>query len=171
MGTFWTEKNAVPNPGEFAHRSFPNSLKSNEQLWAFAQITQDKWATVSESLRSLMTKEGPWANPSGPSWQMSDNERFVHVAHDKRVNERIIDRFFWVNHSFALSFTKNEWFAHNFLNKILLVGTFVARFTSDSLIPSFLMSNVSKSLRLLTKNEHCEQMAQVAHQKWATKSA
>ena len=39
---------------------------------------------------------------------------------------------------------------------------------SDSLIPSFLMSHVSKSLRSLTKNELCERIAQVAHQKWAT---
>ena len=52
---------------------------------------------------------------------------------------------------------------------------------SDSLIPSFLVSDVSKLLRLLTKNEwpwairsgHSpkmsdhEQIAQVAHQKWA----
>ena len=38
---------------------------------------------------------------------------------------------------------------------------------SDSLIPSFLVSNVSESLRSLTKNERCERIAQVAHQKWA----
>ena len=38
---------------------------------------------------------------------------------------------------------------------------------SDSLIPSFLVSDVSESLRSLTKNERCEQIAQVAHQKWA----
>ena len=38
--------------------------------------------------------------------------------------------------------------------------------TSDSLIPSFIMSHVSKSLRSLTKNERCEQIDQVAHQKW-----
>ena len=52
---------------------------------------------------------------------------------------------------------------------------------SDSLIPSFLVSDVSESLRSLTKNEqpwairsgrseemsNCEQIAQVAHQKWA----
>ena len=37
---------------------------------------------------------------------------------------------------------------------------------SDSLIPSFLVSDVSKSLRLLTINEQCEQIAQVDHQKW-----
>ena len=41
---------------------------------------------------------------------------------------------------------------------------------SDLLIPSFLMKDVSKSLRLLTKNEWCEQIAQVAHHKWATMS-
>ena len=29
------------------------------------------------------------------------------------------------------------------------------------------MSNVSKLLRQLTKNERCEQITQVAHQKWA----
>ena len=38
---------------------------------------------------------------------------------------------------------------------------------SDSLIPSFLVSDVSKLLRSLTKNERCEQIAQVVHQKWA----
>ena len=38
---------------------------------------------------------------------------------------------------------------------------------SDSLIPSFLVIDVRESLRLLTKNERCECIAQVAHQKWA----
>ena len=58
----------------FAHRSFAHSLislKSNEGLWVIrsdcsrqmsdceriAQVAQDKWATVSESLRALMTNE------------------------------------------------------------------------------------------------------------------
>ena len=41
---------------------------------------------------------------------------------------------------------------------------------SDSLIPSFLMSDVSESLRLLTKNEQCERIAQDALQKCATMS-
>ena len=41
---------------------------------------------------------------------------------------------------------------------------------SNSLIPSFLVSDVSESLKSLTKNERCEQIAQVAHQKWATMS-
>ena len=58
--------------GSFAHHSFAHSLillKSNERLWAIrsdrsrqmsdregiAQVTQRKWATVSESLSSLKT--------------------------------------------------------------------------------------------------------------------
>ena len=38
------------------------------------------------------------------------------------------------------------------------------------LISSFLVSNVSESLISLKSNERCEQIAQVAHQKWATMS-
>ena len=41
---------------------------------------------------------------------------------------------------------------------------------SDSLIPSFLVKYVSASLSSLTKNEGCERIAQVTHQKWATMS-
>ena len=41
---------------------------------------------------------------------------------------------------------------------------------SNSLIPSFLMSDVNELLRSLTKNERCEQIAQVAHQKLAAMS-
>ena len=36
---------------------------------------------------------------------------------------------------------------------------------SESLISSFLVSDVSELLRSLTKNEQCERIAQVAHQK------
>ena len=41
---------------------------------------------------------------------------------------------------------------------------------SESLISTFLVSNVSESRRSLTKNERCELIAQVAYQKWATMS-
>ena len=41
---------------------------------------------------------------------------------------------------------------------------------SDLLIPLFLVSDVSESLRSLTNNERCERIAQVAHQKWANHS-
>ena len=126
----------------------------------FAQIPQDKWATVIKSLRSLMSKEQPWANRSGRSWQMSDRERFTQVAHDKWANEQIA-RFFWANRS-AFSLTKNERFAKKKLTKIVFFGTLAI-----CSFPLFLMSDMSKSLRLLTKNER---FTQVAYQKWATMS-
>ena len=73
------------------------SLKPNERLWAirsdrsnqmsdcerFAQIAQNKWATMSESLRSLRGNEPPWANCSGRSRQMSKHEQFAQVAQRK----------------------------------------------------------------------------------------
>ena len=40
---------------------------------------------------------------------------------------------------------------------------------SDSLIPAFLLSDVSESLKSFTKNDQCEQIAHVAHQKWANR--
>ena len=74
-----------------------NQMSNCEQ---FAQITQDKWATLSRSLRSLMSKEWPWANCSGHSGQMSDHEQFAQVAH--MINERMSKLlFFWANCSFA----------------------------------------------------------------------
>ena len=61
----------------------------------FAQIAQNKWATVSISLRSHMKNERSWAIRSGCSEKMSDllrsltkNERFAHVAHQKWANVR-----------------------------------------------------------------------------------
>ena len=51
----------------------------------YAHFTQIKWATVSDSLRSLKTNDWPWANRSGRSRQMSDREQIAQVAHDKWV--------------------------------------------------------------------------------------
>ena len=55
------------------------------------------------------------------------------------------------------------------LTKIVFLVRFFVRLKkpSDSLIPSFLMRDVSGSLRSLTKNEGCERIAQVAPQKLA----
>ena len=74
---------------EFAHSLIAHwliFLKSNERLWAsrsdrsrqmsdrerIAQVAQRKWATTSESLRSLKTTERPWAICSGRSEEMSE---------------------------------------------------------------------------------------------------
>ena len=112
----------------------------------FAQIAQEKWATVSELLRLLMSKERPWANRSGCSWQKSDCERFAQVAHDKYVNER---------------------FAQKNLIKIVSLVCFLYVKKEPFAYSLFLMSHVSGLLRSLTKKERCEWIAQVAHQKWA----
>ena len=83
---------SVTQGWEFAHsliRSFHSNQMSDCE-W-IAQVTQDKWATVSESLRLLMTNQGPWANRSGRSPKMS----------------------LWANRTFAHFFAKIERFAQN----------------------------------------------------------
>ena len=92
---------------------------------SFAQIAQIKWATVSDSLR---TNERLWANPSGRSCQKSNLLRSL------MINER---------------FAQKNWLHC----KIVFLVRFLYFFMSDLLIPSFLMSDVSDSLRSLTKNE------------------
>ena len=62
-------------------RSFPSNQMSDCER--FAQIAQDKWATVSKLLRSLRGNERPWANRSGRSRQMSNHEQFAQVAQRK----------------------------------------------------------------------------------------
>ena len=141
----------------------------------FAQVTQDKWATVRELLRSLMTNvaHDKWVN-------VSDSLRSL------RTNEWI-DRFFEQIDHFYLSLTKNKRLAQkkNFFNHIFC--TFFTVFFKKQKICSFLLSEVSESLRLLRTNERpqaiCsgrsegmsdrEQIAQVSNQKmskWANHS-
>ena len=66
------DNNAGLGIRSFAHCSFAHLLIAH-----FAQI---KWATGSDSLRSLKTNERLWANPSGRSRQMSDREQIAQVA-------------------------------------------------------------------------------------------
>ena len=90
----------------------------------FAQIAQDKWATVSKALRSLISKEWPWANGSGRSWQMSHRERYAQVAHDKWANERFAQKIlvkilFFSMFYMGFLILKNEWFTHSlFFNEL-----------------------------------------------------
>ena len=65
----------------------------------FAQVAQDKWATVSESFRSLMTNEQMWVIRSVRSGQMSE---WANCS------------VFWANPSFSLLLTKNEQFVQFF---------------------------------------------------------
>ena len=151
-----------------------NSLICSSLICHFANI---KWATASDSLRSLKTNERLWANCSGCSYQKSDREQIAQGAHDK-----------WATVSDSLrSLMINEQFAQKLLVKILFFSMFYIGFLifkNERFAPSlFLRSDVSKSLRLLTKmsyvseslrlltkNERCERIAKVAHQKWVTMS-
>ena len=147
-------------------------MSDREQI---AQVAQRKWATVSESLRSLRGNERQWANRSGRSRQMSNPERFAQVTQRKWANERFaqnilakkskilflvcfiydIKKFYWkMSESFI--------FAH-----FLFFGERCERVAHNR---SFSLIDVSESLRLLTKNEWCEWIAQVTNQKWATMS-
>ena len=97
------------------------SFCSNQMSYCerFAQIAQDKWATVSESLRLLKTNERLWVNHSGRSWQMSDRERFAQVAHDKWANERFAQKnlksYFLVCFIKVFFISKYEQFAHSLI--------------------------------------------------------
>ena len=122
-----------------------------------------------------------WANRSGRSWQMRECERFAQVAQDKWANRSV----FWANRSCSLLLTKNVQFLKK-IEKIVFWYVFTF-FGSFFLKCSFLLSEVSESLRLLRTNEQpqaiCsgrsegmsdrEQIAQVSNQKmskWANHS-
>ena len=102
-------------------RSFRSNKMSNCER--FAQIAQDKWATVSESLRLLKTNERPWAFRTGRSEEMRN----------------LLKNFKSCFTMFYLRLKKKN-------SKKCVKRSF-------SLISSFLVSDVSESLILLTKNE------------------
>ena len=115
---------------------------------------------------------------------MSNCEQIAQVAHVKRVTKSKKLRLLMTNEQLSDSLVFSEQIAHSLFcwqktsylpNKIWLKLYFLVRFwyvflTSNFLILSFLMSDVSKLLRSLTRNEWCERIAQVAHQQWATMS-
>ena len=107
---------------EFAHSLI--SIRSNERLWAIRSDGSGQMSNYEGIFRLLiMSKERPWGNCSGRSWQKSDCERFAQVDYDKWVNH-----FFLANRSFALSLTKKEQFDQKKLTKIVFFGTFLVHF-------------------------------------------
>ena len=57
----------------------------------FAQMTQDKWANVSESLRWLRGNERPWAIRSGRSKEISDvSESLISLTKNEQMSESLI---------------------------------------------------------------------------------
>ena len=150
----------------FVHCSFAQSLNCSGQMSKceqFAQLAQDKWATVSKLLRSLMANERIWAICSGHSGQMSE-----WTNHS----------FFLANLSFSLSVTKNEQLIFYFFCKVVHFSEVFSK-AKDSLIPSEWESESLKSLRTNERPcsicsgcsegiSDCEQITQVAHKKLAT---
>ena len=97
---------------------------------------------------------------------MSDCEGIAKVAHIKRATVSESLRPLMTNGQMSNSLN-NFWLK----NEILFFSMFYIHFfMSEWLISSFLMSDVSESLSLLTKKEQWEQIPQVVHQKRATMS-
>ena len=143
---------------EFAHSLIAHmliSLRSNERLWMihsdhsgqicdrewFAQVAHDKWATVSDSLRSLMKNEqiaNFLSHSLIPSFEISDmnlllrfltkNEWYAQkaqITHQKCVTMR---------NSFR-SLTKNEWIARFFerINQLLIIRSYFRKKQTENL--------------------------------------
>ena len=133
------------------------SLKTNERLWLnrsgrtrqmsnrkwIAQVAHDKWATVSDSLRSLMINKQMSAFLK--NFWLTNLKSYLLVCFTVHIYIFLSKK--WANCSFPLF-----WWA------------MWANYSGCS--PK--MSNVSESLGSLTKNEQCEQIgiAQVPHQNW-----
>ena len=120
-----------------------------------AQVAQDKWVTVSESLRSLMTNERPWATHSGRLRQMSDRERIAQVSHDKWATVRDSLRSLmineWMNDSLRKFWQKNL----NSYFSVCFIYVFLFKKWAIQSFPLF---------------DWCERINQIAHKKWATMS-
>ena len=69
------------------------SLTKNEWYERIAQAPHQKWATMSNSLRSLTKNERLWANRSGRSPKMSESPVFL--------SESLIRSIFRINEQFA----------------------------------------------------------------------
>ena len=130
----------------------------------FSQIAQDKWATVSESLRSLRGNEWPWGNAqvAQDKWA-TKSDSLRSLRGNERMSKWAMSKNIWLKKSQILF----QYVLYTILKKIVLKKWANRLFL---LISSFLVRDVSKSLISLKSNERCEQITQVAHQKWATMS-
>ena len=75
-----TQPSSIRAGNLLIHSFCSNQMSDCEQ---FAQIAQDKSATMSELLRLLRGNDWPWANCSGRLEERSDCERIAQVAQDK----------------------------------------------------------------------------------------
>ena len=121
---------------------FAHSLFFNERCEQISQVPHQKWAMwanrsgcssimsdVSESLRSLIKNERPWAIRSGRSQKMSDHEPIAPGAHQEWANERIAR--IWANRSFAPFFAKNKRFTQKTDERIPSPGKMALKTLSE----------------------------------------
>ena len=85
------------------NKRYTHSLFGKEQCERVAQVTHDKRATMSESLRLLTKNEQPWDIGLGRSPKMSNREIFAQVAHQKWKNEQIAHFFERIAHLLIFS--------------------------------------------------------------------
>ena len=136
---------------EFAHlllcSDCSNQMSNCEQ---FAQIAQNKWATIRESLRSLMINH-KWANEQ-------------------------ITRFFWANHSLIFCLQKTSILLKKIDWNCIFWYVFICLNKKTRVICSFplfswaMWANCSGHSQKLRDCERIAQVAQVALDKWATLS-
>ena len=98
---------------EFAHLLIAHLL-----IRSFCSNQMSKWATKSDSLRSLKTNEWPWANHSGHSEEMSDCEQIAQVAQEKWATVSDSLRLLRRNERFA-QVAQKKWANERFAQKIL----------------------------------------------------
>ena len=127
-------------------------------ICAFAKIAQDKWANVSDLLRSLRTNERLWGNCLDRSWQMSlmTNEWMwaIRSGHSGQMSELI--GFLSKSITFIFRSQKISDWLKKFFKKIVFFYVFY--------------SILKKAKDLLIPSERSERIAQVAQDKWATAS-
>ena len=135
-----------------------NSLISSLLIHSFAQVDQDKWATVSESLSSLMTNEQMWAICSGRSGQMSKLLFFLaNLSFSRSLTKK------WVIRSKKFKQNLNFWTFLHFFKSFFYKQKICSFLLSTELSernkrPGGIRSGCSEGMSNL------EQIAQVAHQ-------
>ena len=102
------------------------SPKINEWYEQITQVAHQKWATISDSLRSLRGNEQSWAKHSGHSPKKSNllrslrgNERSWanRSGCSPKMSEWVNHLFFLANRSFTHFWAKNEQFAWKLISK------------------------------------------------------
>ena len=142
-----------------------NLLMRSSLICSFAQIAQDKWANVRDSLRSLRTNEWMWAIRSGRLGQMGkwanrsvflSKSLIFSFAHKKWAIHSRKSYFCSFSSFFAVFFKKSIRFAHSFWAKWANCSGHSGQMSDRerfAQVAQKAWAIVSKLLRSLTKNK------------------